>query len=196
VKRKMLSMKSSTSLPSSSRKYRRRSAVSATRARPGGPSSAEMSAALLFSKSLMSMTPDSGTRARGRCPRGCARRRRRTPRRRVLLRKVVDQLLDDDGLATPRRRTARSCRRAGRLEEVDDLDPGLEHLEGGRLVDEGGAGRWIGSRFSHFTGPSSSTGSPMTLRTRPSVPGPTGTVIGPPVSTAGYRAPCRRSPAC
>ncbi len=48
-----------------------------------------------------------------------------------------------------------------------------------------GAGRWIGWRFSAFTGPSSSTGSPITFSTRPSVAVPTGTLIGPPVSTAG-----------
>ncbi len=45
-----------------------------------------------------------------------------------------------------------------------------------------GARRWIGWRFAAFTGPSSSTGSPTTFSTRPSVAGPTGTVIGPPVS--------------
>ena len=36
----------------------------------------------------------------------------------------------------------------------------------------------------HGTGPSLSTGSPMTLSTRPSVPRPTGTVMGPPRSRA------------
>src|SRR6266568_4133186 len=47
-----------------------------------------------------------------------------------------------------------------------------------------GAGRWMGWRFSAFTGPSSSTGSPITLSTRPRVAGPTGTMMGPPVSVA------------
>jgi hypothetical protein len=35
-----------------------------------------------------------------------------------------------------------------------------------------------------LTGPISSTGSPITFSTRPSVSAPTGTVIGPPVSIA------------
>src|SRR5271165_714361 len=46
-----------------------------------------------------------------------------------------------------------------------------------------GASRWIGMRLTAVTGPCSSIGSPMTLRMRPRVPGPTGTLIGPPVST-------------
>src|SRR6266446_1100401 len=46
-----------------------------------------------------------------------------------------------------------------------------------------GAGRWIGKRRLVCTGPRSSTGSPTTLRMRPKVSGPTGIMIGPPVST-------------
>ena len=45
-----------------------------------------------------------------------------------------------------------------------------------------GASRWIGMRLAVLTGPCSSIGSPMTFRMRPSVSGPTGTVIGAPVS--------------
>ena len=45
-----------------------------------------------------------------------------------------------------------------------------------------GAGRWIGYRFSYFTGPRLSIGSPVTLNRRPSTASPTGTVIGTPVS--------------
>ena len=48
----------------------------------------------------------------------------------------------------------------------------------------GGGARWIGSRRSPFTGPLPSIGSPMTLKSRPSVASPTGTVIGPPAATA------------
>ena len=44
-----------------------------------------------------------------------------------------------------------------------------------------GGGRWIGSRRSPFTAPLPSIGSPTTLKSRPSVSFPTGTVIGPPV---------------
>ena len=47
-----------------------------------------------------------------------------------------------------------------------------------------GAGRWMGLRLVAFTGPISSTGSPMTFSTRPRVPAPTGTVMGCPVSMA------------
>src|SRR3984893_12079390 len=46
-----------------------------------------------------------------------------------------------------------------------------------------GAGRWIGMRWLVTTGPRSSTGSPITLRMRPRVSGPTGIMIGLPVST-------------
>src|SRR2546425_4643152 len=44
-----------------------------------------------------------------------------------------------------------------------------------------GGSRWIGSRRTPFTGPFPSIGSPTTLKSRPRVSGPTGTVIGPPV---------------
>ena len=71
-----------------------------------------------------------------------------------------------------------------RLEQVDDLDARLEHLELGRLLFERrrlAVDRPALLRLS--TGRSGkSTGSPSTLSTRPSVCGPTGTVIGPPVS--------------
>src|SRR5215207_9294585 len=46
-----------------------------------------------------------------------------------------------------------------------------------------GAGRWIGQRSSLPTSPPRSIGSPRTLKMRPSVARPTGTVIGPPVSS-------------
>ncbi len=48
--------------------------------------------------------------------------------------------------------------------------------------EKSGAARWIGRMSSAPTGPFSSTGSPTTLRMRPSVARPTGTVIGRPVS--------------
>ncbi len=48
-----------------------------------------------------------------------------------------------------------------------------------------GAGRWIGQRSASLAiGAPPSTGSPSTLRIRPSAGLPTGTVIGPPVSSA------------
>src|ERR1700761_460550 len=49
-----------------------------------------------------------------------------------------------------------------------------------------GASRWIGMRRVVLTGPFSSIGSPITLRMRPRVSGPTGTVIGAPVSTTSW----------
>src|SRR3954447_15386340 len=47
-----------------------------------------------------------------------------------------------------------------------------------------GAARWIGYVCSAFTGPLFSIGRPRTSNTRPSVAGPTGTLIGAPVSCA------------
>src|SRR6266496_2957241 len=59
----------------------------------------------------------------------------------VLLGQVVDQLLDDDGLADPRAPEEADLAPAEvGLDEVDDLDPGLEHLQVGRLFGEGGSG--------------------------------------------------------
>ena len=50
---------------------------------------------------------------------------------------VVDQLLDDDGLADPGAAKQPDLAAAQiRLEQVDDLDAGLEHLQLGRLVLE------------------------------------------------------------
>src|SRR3954464_7499423 len=46
-----------------------------------------------------------------------------------------------------------------------------------------GAGRWIGQRSSTSMSPIWSIGSPSRLKMRPSVTLPTGTVMGPPVST-------------
>ena len=104
----------------------------------------------------------------------------------VLLGQVVDELLDDDGLADAgaAEQADLAAAQVG-LDEVDDLDAGLEHLERRGLLLEGGGGAVDGVRaWRRLTGPSSSTGSPMTFSTRPSVPGPTGTEMGPPVSTA------------
>ena len=52
-----------------------------------------------------------------------------------------------------------------------------------------GAERWIGQRSIAVSGSRPSSGSPSTLNSRPSVAGPTGTVIGWPVrATAMPRA--------
>jgi hypothetical protein len=97
----------------------------------------------------------------------------------------VDQLLDDDRLAHAR--AAEEADLAAlhvRGEQVDDLDAGLQDLRLRLEVTNCGAGRWIGQR-SALAGmsPRSSTGSPVTLRIRPSAAAPTGTVIGLPVSS-------------
>ena len=103
----------------------------------------------------------------------------------VLERDVVDQLHDQHGLAHAgaAEQPGLAALEVG-LEQVDDLDPGLEHLDLGVLLSKLGASRWIGQCSFASTGPSSSTGSPMTLSTRPSVASPTGILIGEPVSSA------------
>src|SRR6185437_4655387 len=49
-----------------------------------------------------------------------------------------------------------------------------------------GAGWWIARLPSDLIGPASSTGSPITFMMRPSVPSPTGTSIGSPVSVTSW----------
>ena len=93
---------------------------------------------------------------------------------------VVDQLHDDDGLAD-----AGAAERADlaaleeRADQIDDLDAGGEHLRrratGRRAAAAGGGSD---SASSALTGPRSSTGLPVTLKTRPITPSPTGTEIG------------------
>ena len=68
------------------------------------------------------------------------------------LRDVVDQLHDEDGLAD-----AGAAEEAGlaalrvRLEEVDDLDPRLEHLDASSTAPRtAGASRWIDQRSFVF----------------------------------------------
>src|SRR5207244_10929531 len=59
----------------------------------------------------------------------------------VLLGDVVDQLLDEHGLADAGA-PEEACLAAPRirLQQIDDLDAGLEHLDLGRLVLERGRG--------------------------------------------------------
>ena len=49
-----------------------------------------------------------------------------------------------------------------------------------------GASLWMGMVFLAFTGPLSSIGSPITLIILPRVSGPTGTIMGLPVSATSY----------
>ena len=104
----------------------------------------------------------------------------------VLLGDVADELLDDDRLAHAGAAEDADLAALGEgRDQVDDLEAGLEDLGRGRLVLEGRAPPGgSGSRSRASTGPFSSMGWPSTSKTRPSVTGPTGTVIGAPVSTA------------
>ena len=103
----------------------------------------------------------------------------------VLARDVVDQLLDQHGLADAG--AAEEADLAAldvRRDQVDDLDPGLEDLDLRRQVAER---RRIAMDRPALASPRrrsfSSIGSPSTFQRRPSVASPTGTEIGAPVST-------------
>ena len=126
VKRKTLSTKSSTSWRCTSRKYSAIvSADSATRRRTPGGSSIWPKTSAVFSR-----TPDSFISSQRSLP---SRVRSPTPANTddatVLLGDAVDHLLDDDGLAD-----AGAAEHADLaaldvgLEQVDDLDAGLEDL--------------------------------------------------------------------
>ena len=97
---------------------------------------------------------------------------------------VADQLLDEDGFADARAAEQSDLAAAdvGR-HEVDDLDAGLEHDRGRILfVDFGRCRGGSGCIALAATGLSESIALPSTLKIRPSVASPTGTVIGAPVS--------------
>ena len=106
----------------------------------------------------------------------------------VRLGDVVDQLLDEHGLADARAAEQADLAALGvGREQVDDLDAGDRESALPSIARHRKA--WVdGSRgvASFGTGPASSTGSPMTFMMRPSVPAPTGTVIGPPVSLTSW----------
>src|SRR5919107_869733 len=131
TKRKMLSMKRSTSCPSSSRKY---SAIvrpdSATRMRAPGGSFIWPKTSIVFSR-----TPDSFISSQRSLP---SRERSPTPQKAdMLLGEVVDELLDEDGLADAGAAEEADLAALGvGREEVDDLDAGLEHLlRRGQVLD-------------------------------------------------------------
>ena len=95
MKRKMLSMNSSTSWPPSSRKYSAmvRPASATRRRAPGG--------SFIWPKTsaVLSMTPDSFISSQRSLPSRVRSPTPRTPTAAVLRGDVVDELLDDDGLA-------------------------------------------------------------------------------------------------
>jgi hypothetical protein len=97
----------------------------------------------------------------------------------VVLGDGVDEFLNENGLAHAGAAEEADLAAARiRRKQVDDLDAGDENLGFRRLFGEGR--RFRVDRAA--SGPASSTGSPMTLMMRPSVPRPTGTEIGAPVS--------------
>jgi hypothetical protein len=100
---------------------------------------------------------------------------------------VVDQFLHGDGLADAGAAEQADLAALGvGAEQVDDLDAGDEDFRRGRLLGEGGRLAVDRAVMVVLIGPASSIGSPMTFMMRPSVPGPTGTMIEEPVSTTGW----------
>ena len=187
VKRKMLSMKSSTSCPSSSRKYSAAvTPVRATRRREPGRLRhlPEDERGLLDDARLLHLVVEVVALA-GALPYAGEHRDAA-----VLLGDVVDELLDEHGLAH-----AGAAEEAGLaapgvgLEQIHHLDAGLEHLDLGGLLVEGGRGAVdrVGLAVL-LIGPILSTGSPMMLMMRPSVSLPTGIEIGGPVSCDRHAA--------
>jgi hypothetical protein len=105
----------------------------------------------------------------------------------VRLRDVVDELHDEHGLADAGAAEQADLAALGvGREQVDDLDARDEDLRLGGLLGVARRGWWIARYASAGTGPASSTGSPITFMMRPSVPAPTGTEIGAPVSRTGW----------
>ena len=98
----------------------------------------------------------------------------------VLLGQVVDELLDDNGLAdASAAEQARLAALDEGLDQVDGLDAGLEDLglRGQVVVRRGRDGGWACSP-SPRAWACSSTGSPITFQMRPRVSGPTGIMMG------------------
>src|SRR5919199_2685589 len=178
--RKMLSMNSSTSWPSSSRKYSAMvRPVSATRMRAPGGSFIWPNTSIVLSR-----TPDSFISSQRSLP---SRERSPTPQNAERPPCSCAMLWISSWMSTvlptpapPKRPTfppfAYGASRSITLMPVSKIS------RVGVRSSTSGAGRWIGQRSSDSTSPSWSIGSPSRLKIRPSVPSPTGTVIGPPVS--------------
>ena len=100
---------------------------------------------------------------------------------------VVDQLLDDDRLADAGAAEQADLAAAQvRLEQVDDLDAGLEHLQLGRLLLERRRRAVDRPALLRLDRPIRESPPARRARscTRPSVAGPTGIEIGAPMSIA------------
>jgi hypothetical protein len=112
----------------------------------------------------------------------------------VLLGEVVDELLDEHGLAHAGAAEQADLAALGvGREQVDDLDAGLEHLGRRRQVLDGRGRAVDRPALLDLDRSPWSIVSPSRLKMRPSVTSPTGTLIGPPVSTTSSRATGRRS---
>ena len=98
---------------------------------------------------------------------------------------VIDQLLDQDGLAdTGAAEQADLAALGVGADEVNDLDAGLQNLGGGLLLLIAGSGAVDGPVSLRGGAGLLSTGSPSRLNTRPRHWSPTGTLMDSPVSTA------------
>ena len=171
----MLSMKSSTSRPSS----RKRSAivrpVSATRRRlPGGSFICPNTIATLSSHlRVHHLVIEVVAFARALADAGEHRQAR------VLLRDVVDQLHHGDGLADAGAAEEADLAALGeRADEVDDLDAGLEQLDRRRELVERRRERWIARRSSASIGPALVDRAAEHVHDAAERRPPTGTVIG------------------
>ena len=106
----------------------------------------------------------------------------------VRFRDVVDELHDQHGLADARaaEQADFAALRVGG-QQIDDLDAGDEDLRVRRLVGVARRRLMDGARrCGGVRGPTSSTGSPITLMMRPRQASPTGTMIGAPVSRTSW----------
>mmetsp|Transcript_5946 Transcript_5946/g.18298 ORF Transcript_5946/g.18298 Transcript_5946/m.18298 type:complete len:291 (+) Transcript_5946:367-1239(+) len=187
VKRKMLSTNSSTSWPSMSRKYSATvRPVSATRARaPGGSfiwpytsvtlDCSRSSPTLMTPEVIISWYRSLPSRVRSPTPANtenppCALAT-------LLISSMISTVLPTP--APPNRPILPprwyGASRSTTLMPVTRISWSVD------CSTKGGASRWMDHRSEYLTGPCSSTGSPMTLRMRPRVPRPTGTLMGDPV---------------
>src|SRR3954469_13891719 len=181
TKRKMLSMKSSTSCPPSSRKYSAmvRPLRPTRRRAPGG------SFIWPYTSAVFSITPDSVISRQRSLP---SRVRSPTPANTDRPPCCVAMLLMSSWISTvlptpaPPKRPTLPPFTYGASRSMT-LMPVSKTSVVGCSSSKVGASRWIGQRSSAWTSSPSSMTSPRTLKIRPRVASPTGTLIGAPVSS-------------
>ena len=184
----MLSMNSSTSWPDSSRKYSAivRPVRPTRRRTPGG--------SFIWPKTstVLSRTPDSSISIQRSLP---SRERSPTPVNTEMPECSAAMLRISSLMSTvlptpaPPKRPTLPPRTSGAMRSTT-LMPVSNTCTCVSCSSKLGALRWIEAVCSRETSPRLSSASPSTLKSRPSVSGPTGTVIGAPVSTTS--APRRR----